>query len=49
MFATRLNSFTASGSASNTNKKLLLVTNYEENEFYYHLKTNTKFYKDERI
>ncbi len=35
--------------ASNTKKKLLLVTNYEENEFYYHLKSNTKFYKDERI
>ena len=34
---------------SNTTKKLLLVTNYEKNDFYNHLKEITRFDKDDRI
>ena len=34
---------------SNSTKKLYLVTNYEENDFYNHLKEVTRFDKDERI
>ena len=34
---------------SNTDKKLLLVTNYEENDFYYELKRNTHFDQDDRV
>ena len=35
--------------ASNSNKKLVLVTNYEENDFYYQLRRNTKFEDDDRV
>jgi len=35
--------------ASNSNKRLVLVTNYEENDFYYQLRRNTKFEDDDRV